>query len=97
MTAFNAVRFKVKPGQEQAFLDAHRKEVVFGGMREAHMIKTGERSYCLIAKWDSMEKLAAARPQMIATLDTFRNCLEDLGDGRGVTDAVSGEVVLDLK
>jgi hypothetical protein len=33
---------------------------------------------------------------MIAVLDTFRNTLEDLGGGLGVTDAVSGEVVLTL-
>ena len=25
MTAFNAVRFKVKPGRDQEFLEAHRK------------------------------------------------------------------------
>jgi hypothetical protein len=25
MIAFNAVRFRVKPGREQEFLDAHRK------------------------------------------------------------------------
>ena len=25
MTAFNVVRFRVKPGREQEFLDAHRK------------------------------------------------------------------------
>jgi hypothetical protein len=34
---------------------------------------------------------------MIATLDTFRHALEDLGGGLGVTDAVSGQVVLSLK
>jgi hypothetical protein len=34
---------------------------------------------------------------MRATLDTFRDMLEDLGDGRGVTDPVSGPVVLELK
>lgn len=33
---------------------------------------------------------------MIATLDTFRDTLEDLGGGLGVTDPVSGEVVLEL-
>jgi len=32
---------------------------------------------------------------MIARLDTFRNMLEDLGGGLGVTDPVSGEVILD--
>jgi hypothetical protein len=34
---------------------------------------------------------------MFATLDGFRETLEDLGAGLGVTDAVSGSVVLDLK
>ena len=41
--------------------------------------------------------LATARPNIIAVLDTFRDTLEDLGEGRGVTDPVSGPVVLDLK
>jgi hypothetical protein len=34
---------------------------------------------------------------MIAVLDSFRADLEDLGGGLGVTDPVSGEVVLELK
>ncbi len=38
----------------------------------------------------------AARSEMIKTLDSFRAVLEDQGGGRGVTDAVSGAVVLDL-
>jgi hypothetical protein len=33
---------------------------------------------------------------MIKTLDSFRPLLEDQGPGRGITDAVSGAVVLDL-
>jgi hypothetical protein len=37
-----------------------------------------------------------ARPKMIAILDTFRDDLEDLGAGLGVTDPVSGEVVVKL-
>ena len=41
--------------------------------------------------------MAAARPSMIATLDSFRDILEDLGGGLGVTDAVSGPVVMPLK
>jgi hypothetical protein len=40
--------------------------------------------------------LIAARPAMIKTLDSFRSLLEDQGSGRGITDAVSGLVVLDL-
>ena len=44
-----------------------------------------------------MASLANARPNMIATLDTFRDTLEDLGGGLGVTDPVAGPVVLELK
>ena len=98
MTAFNAVRFKVKPGQDQAFLDAHKKmNPQWKGIRHANIIKTGDRTYCIIAEWDSMDALAAARPEMIKTLDTFRHVLEDLGGGLGVTDPVAGSVVLALK
>jgi quinol monooxygenase YgiN len=98
MTAFNAVRFKVKPGRDQDFLDAHRKvERNWPGLRHANMIKTGEHTFCIIAEWESMDALANARPHMIATLDSFRDTLEDLGSGLGLTDPVSGRVVLALK
>jgi antibiotic biosynthesis monooxygenase (ABM) superfamily enzyme len=98
MTAFNAVRFKVKPGREQEFLDAHKKaEANWPGLERANIIKTGERSYCIIAEWTDMDSLAKARANMIATLDSFRDTLEDLGGGVGVTDPVSGPVVLALK
>jgi quinol monooxygenase YgiN len=98
MTAFNAVRFKVKPGRDQEFLDAHTKiSVEWPGLRHVNMIKTGDHSYCIIAEWNDMESLAAARPNMIQTLDSFRDTLEDQGGGRGVTDPVSGPVVLALK
>ena len=98
MTAFNAVRFKVKPGREQEFLDAHRTiHADWAGLRHVNMVKTGERRYCIIAEWDDMDALANARPQMIATLDSFRDTLEDLGGDLGVTDPVAGPVVLALK
>ena len=98
MTAFNAVRFRVKPGREQEFLDAHRKRIAdWPGLKHVNLIKTGERSYCIIAEWSGMDALAAARPDMIATLDTFRDTLEELGNGLGLTDPVSGEVVLAIK
>jgi antibiotic biosynthesis monooxygenase (ABM) superfamily enzyme len=98
MTAFNTVRFRVKPGRDQDFLDAHSETARdWPGLRHVNVIKTGDSRYAVIAEWDSMEALAAARPQMIATLDSFRDCLEDLGGGLGVTDPVSGPVVLELK
>ena len=98
MTAFNAVRFRVKPGRDQEFLDAHKTALAnWPGLRHANMIKTGERTYCIIAEWTDMEAMAKARPDMIATLNSFRDTLEDLGRGLGVTDPVAGPVVSSLK
>jgi quinol monooxygenase YgiN len=98
MTAFNAVRFRVKPGRDQDFLDAHTKiQADWDGLKHANIVKTGEHAYCIIAEWSDMDALAAARPQMIATLDSFRDTLEDLGGGLGLTDPASGPVVLSLK
>jgi antibiotic biosynthesis monooxygenase len=98
MTAFNVVRFRVKPGSEQEFLDAHKRvEAIWPGLVHANMIKTGERTFCIIAEWTDMDALAKARPNLIATLDSFRGTLEDLGGGLGVTDPISGSVVLQLK
>ena len=98
MTAFNVVRFRVKPGRDQEFLDAHKNvNADWAGLQHVNMIKTGDHSYCIIAQWADMDALAKARPSMIATLDRFRHTLEDLGNGLGVTDPVSGPVVLPLK
>jgi quinol monooxygenase YgiN len=98
MTAFNAVRLRVKPGREREFLDAHKKvQADWPGLVHANMVKTGERTFCIIAEWTDMDALANARPSMIATLDSFRDTLEDLGGGLGVTDPVAGPVVLALK
>jgi quinol monooxygenase YgiN len=98
MAAFNAIRFKVKPGRDEEFLQAHQNvERDWPGLERVNLIQTGEHNYCIIGEWTDMDSLAAARPHMVATLDSFRDTLEDLGDGLGVTDPVSGPVVLQLK
>lgn len=96
MSAYNVVRFKVKLGQEQAFIDIHKTATAFDGMRDGALIKTGERSYCIIVKWDNFDSIVASRPKMIAMLDSMRHMLEDLGGGLGLTDPVSGPVVVNL-
>jgi hypothetical protein len=97
MTAFNVVRFRTKPGMENAFIEAHeRASFKVTGFRRGALVKTGDRMYCFIGEWDNMDNLTAARPLMIATLDSFRGLLEDLGSGLGVTDPVSGPAVADL-
>lgn len=94
MTAFNVVRFRVRPGSEQRFIEAHRTaRPAFKGFIAGNLVRTGDQTFCMIGEWRSQQALAAARPQMIALLDSFRDTLEDLGGGLGVTDPVSGEVV----
>jgi hypothetical protein len=98
MSTMNVVRFRVKPGCEGEFLAAHSGgKADWPGLRRGVMIKTGDRTYCLVGEWADDAALADARSSMISTLNSFRATLEDLGGGLGVTDAVSGTVVLDLK
>ena len=97
MSVFSVVRFRVRPGRDEAFLAAHREgRAKWPGLQRGTIIKTGEATYCLIGEWSGPDALAAARPAMIATLNTFRDTLEDLGHGLGVTDAVSGPVIVEL-
>ena len=97
MTAYNVVRFRVKPGRETEFEDAHRNaKLEASGFRKGTLIKTGERTYCFIGEWGSQDNIAAARSKMIGMLDTFRAALEDLGGGLGVTDPVSGPSVVEI-
>jgi hypothetical protein len=97
MTALNIVRFRVKPGHEQQFIAAHRGfRSGFKGFRGGVLVRTGEHTFCIVGEWASFAKLVNARPEMISLLDTFRRHLQDLGSGLGVTDPVSGEVVLRL-
>jgi Antibiotic biosynthesis monooxygenase len=97
MTAFNIVRFRVKPGHEQQFIAAHRGfRSDFKGFRGGALVRTGEHTFCVIGEWASFAKLVNARPQMIGLLDSFRHHLDDLGGGLGITDPVSGEVVVKL-
>ncbi len=97
MTAFNVVRFRVKPGCQEGFIEAHRKaRAAFKGFLGGWLVKTGEQTFCVIGQWRDLKSLAAARPEMIGILDSFRDTLEDLGGGLGVTDPVSGEAVVTL-
>ena len=99
MTAFNVVRFKVKPGREQEFLDAHKNRpcrlarhapLQHGQDRRAHSLRDRR-----MGRHGRACRGAAAHDQDI--LDWFRDTLEDLGGGLGVTDPVAGPVVLALK
>ena len=86
----------VRRGARREDLD-HDVQSKWLGWKRADMIRTGDRSYCVIGEWQDMAAMAAARPNMITTLNSFRDTLEDLGGGLGVTDPVSGPVVLEIR
>jgi hypothetical protein len=96
MTAYNVVRFKVKADHEQAFVDFHKQKRELNGMLDGALVKTGDRAYCLVAKWKDFDAIVAARSTMIGMLDQLRPMLEDLGGGLGQTDPVSGSTVAEL-
>ena len=98
MTAYNVVRFRVKPGRDKEFIEMNRAMSggKLKGFRKGALIKTGDRTYCLVGEWDKFDSIIAGRAAMIASLDGMRGVLEDLGGGLGVTDPVSGEAVLEM-
>ena len=99
MTAMNIVHMRVKPGFEAEFVKIHEDFSIadLSGGRNFWVVKTGERSFCVVGEWDDMAAMAAARPAMIANLDRLRPLLEDLGGGRGVTEPWSGEVAVQVR
>lgn len=98
MTAMNVVHMRVKPGQEAEFLRIHEemRAAKMKGSRNFWLVRSGERSFIVVGEWDSLDAMIAARPVMIANLDKLRPILEDMGGGRGVTEAWSGEVALHI-
>lgn len=96
MSGYNLVRFTVKNGMDDKFLSVQQDfHFESNGFRNAHMIKTGAHDYCFIGEWDSAKDSLNAEEAMISMLNQFRDCLEDQGEGKGVTDPIAGDVVID--
>ena len=85
-------RARLKRGDFKEAAEDLQKIVDAGESSASVLVDLG---YCLLntGRFDE----ARARPTMIATLDRSREMLEDLGGDLGVTDPVSGEVVLEMK
>ena len=96
MTKFsNVVRFKVKPAYVDDFLKHFSDLPSYEGKLSQILIKTGERNYCGVGLWESENAVVEARPAMIASLGTVRHMLDEISPEMGVTDAVSGPVVVE--
>ena len=90
----NIVRFKVKDGCQSDFEDIFSNREQLAGEFLTCLVKTGNNSYSGFSLWDSNEALAAARPDLITILDTSRHLLDEITPELGVTDPVSGEILL---
>ncbi len=91
----NVVRFLVKEGCQAALEDKFAAADKWEGQLLHILARTGERTYVGYGLWESEAAMAAARPQMIALLDTARDLLEEISPELGVTDPVSGTVVFE--
>ena len=95
MTAFNVVRFRVKPGNAEAFIEAHRNmRPTLKGFIGGSLVRTGDQTFCMVGEWRNFQSIVKARPQMISMLDQVRGLLENLGGDLGLTDPVSGESLM---
>ena len=91
----NVVRFRVKPEFKDAIVSKFAAFERPSGYQMGRLIQTGEFTYCSVGEWDSQESLVNARPAMIGFLDSVRNMLDEINPELGVTDPVSGPVVME--
>ena len=97
----NIVRSKVKEGKKEEYMK--KLEEFFNsitgtdGLISMKQIQTGPNTMCIIGEWKDEQAIAKARDKMIAGLDSVRSLLEEISPELGVTDPVSGPVIMENK
>ena len=94
MEFINIVRVKVKPDHIEEYMQLNEEFPVYEGQKMSRLVKTGDNTFCYVGIWESEEAIAAQRDAMIAGLDTMRHTLEEISPDLGVTDPISGPVVI---
>ena len=98
MTNFvSCVRFVAKPGNGDLVVSRLNDFGLPAGALRHVAVHTGSESFCTFVMWENEEALANARPAMIAFLDTVRDLLTEISPELGVTDPVSGPVIINLE
>ena len=97
----NVVRSKVKEGKKDEYMKKLKEffNSIKGtdGLISMKQIQTGPNTMCIIGEWKDEQSIAKARDKMIAGLDSVRSLLEEISPELGVTDPVSGPVVMEDK
>ena len=97
----NVVRSKVREGKKDEYMKKLKE--FFNNMKgtdglvSMKQIQTGSNSMCIIGEWQDEQSIAKARDKMIAGLDVARPLLEEISPELGVTDPVSGPVIMESK
>ena len=91
----NVVRFQVKPEFKDVIVSKFAAFKRPSGYQMGRLIQTGKFTYCSVGEWDNQESLVNARLAMIGFLDSVRHMLDEISPELGVTDPVSGPVVME--
>ena len=91
----NVVRFQVKLEFKDVIVSKFTAFERPSGYEMGRPIETEEFTYCSVGEWDNQESLVNARLAMIGFLDSVRHMLDEITPELGVTDPVSGPVVLE--
>ena len=96
----NVVRSKVKEGMKEEYMkklqDFFNNMKGIDGLISMKQIQTGPNNMCIVGEWKDADSIAKARDKMIAGLDAVRPLLEEISPELGVTDPISGSVIMEL-
>ena len=92
----NEVRFVVKDGNQDSFIEIYNKRTSLDGLLSRVLLKTGDKTFCSVGIWEDEASLVKNRENMNLFLNSFRDMLEEISPELGVTDAVSGAVVAEI-
>ena len=96
----NVVRSKVKEGMKDEYMkklqDFFNNMKGTDGLISMKQIQTGPNNMCIVGEWKDADSIAKARDKMIAGLDAVRPLLEEILPELGVTDPISGSVIMEL-
>ena len=97
----NVVRSKIKQDKKDEYMKKLREffDNMKGteGLISIKQIQTAPNNMCIVGEWKDEQSIAKARNKMIAGLDTVRLLLEEISSELGVTDSVSGPVIMESK
>ena len=95
MKCCNVVRYKVKPEHKDEYIEVMSKLELMESNLSHKLIQTSDYQFCEIYEWETEESLASAMSKMIKFLDSFRHMLEEISPNLGVTDPVSGPIIVE--